>query len=123
MKLLIRLLLIALMAYFLLNYLPWWSLAVMAALAGLLIPSSGLNSFISGFLGGGLVWIYLSWQIDKDTGSVLTDKMVQLFPIDDANFLILGTGLLGGLVAGFGALTGTSFRQIFMKKKQRSLYN
>ncbi len=122
MKLLLRLILIGLMAYFLLNYLPWWSLAVMAAFAGLIIPSSGLNSFISGFLGGGLVWLYLSWKIDKDTSSVLTDKMVQLFPIDDTNLLILGAGILGGLIAGFGALTGTSFRQIFMKKKKRSLY-
>ncbi|MEM9328394.1 MAG: hypothetical protein AAGA85_22185 [Bacteroidota bacterium] len=123
MKLLLRLLLIALMTYFLLGFLPWWTMALLAGFAGFLIPGSGLNSFISGFLGGGLVWLYMSWMIDNETQSILTDKMVQLFPIDDTNLLILGTGLLGGLVAGFGALTGTSFRQIFMKKKKRSLYN
>lgn len=123
MKVVLRILLIGTLAYFAPFVLPWWSLAILAALVGFLIPGHGFNSFISGFLGGGATWLFLAWKIDTETHSVMSTKMVQLFPLSDPIYLVIVSGVIGGLVAGFGAVTGTSFRQIFMKKKSRSLYS
>ncbi len=123
MKILLRIILISAVAYFVPFILPWWTLAFCGMLIGFGIPGHGLNSFISGFLGAGAVWLFLAWKIDMETNSILSDKLVQLFPVDDVIYLIVATGLIGGLIAGFGMLTGTSFRQIFIKKKSRSLYS
>lgn len=123
MKVILRILLIGTLAYFAPYILPWWSLALLAGLVGFLLPGHGLNSFISGLLAGGGAWLFLAWRIDQGTNSILSSKMVQLFPISDPIYLVIISGLIGGIVAAFGSLTGTSFRQIFIKKKSRSLYN
>lgn len=123
MKVLFRIILISLLAYFVPFVLPWWSLAFFAMIVGFLIAEHGLNSFISGFLGAGAVWMILAWKIDNETNSILSNRLIQLFPVNDVIYLVIVAGLIGGLIAGFGMLTGTSFRQIFIKKKSRSLYS
>lgn len=123
MKILLRIILISLLSYFVPFIMPWWTLAFFAMVLGFLISGHGLNSFISGFLGGGAVWLVLAWKIDNETQSILSSKLVQLFPFSDVIYLVIVSGLIGGLICGFGMLTGTSFRQIFTKKKSRSLYS
>ncbi|MEQ8472535.1 MAG: hypothetical protein RIC35_15190 [Marinoscillum sp.] len=123
MKLIIRIFLIIIVAYFLSFYLPWWSLIVLTFIIGFLIPGHGLNLFISGFLGGGLLWMAYSWYLDTKTQSILTDKIIHLFPFEDGFLLIILSGLIGGLSAGFGCLSGNSFRHLFMKKKTKSFYS
>ncbi|MDW3192870.1 MAG: hypothetical protein R8G66_10915 [Cytophagales bacterium] len=123
MKILLRIILIGLVAYFVPYVLPWWTLAFFAMIIGFVISGHALNSFISGFLGGGAVWLVLAWMIDNETQSVLSNRIVQLFPVNEVIYLIIATGLIGGLISGFGMVTGTSFRQIFIKKKSRSLYS
>ena len=123
MKLILRLLIIAILSYFLPYYLPWWSVALISFLAGLVIPGPGLNVFISGFLGVGLIWSYLAWQIDSSTGSILTEKVASLLTLDNSMYLLIATGLIGAIVGGLSCSTGNSFRQIFIKKKPRSLYS
>jgi hypothetical protein len=123
MKFIFRLILIAVLGYFLPFYLPWWILFVVAFSVGALIPGNGFNVFNAGFLGGGLVWMGLSFKIDMETNSILSEKMVELFPIADATFLLIAAGIIGALVGGFGAITGNSLRQIFMKKPKPSFYS
>ncbi len=123
MKLIFRTLVLGLVIYLLPSFLPWWSIVPTAIIAGLLLPGPAINAFISGFLSGGTVWLFLAWQIDNTTQSFLSEKIVQLFPFSDATYLVILSGLLGGLLAGLGTLSGSSFRQIFIKKKQRSLYS
>ncbi len=96
---------------------------VLGFLVGFLIPGNGFLAFNAGFLGGGLVWLGLSFRLDVETNSILSEKIVQLFPFSDATLLLIVAGLIGALIGGFSILSGNSLRSIFLKKKQSSLYS
>ena len=123
MKFIIRIILIAALSYLSGMFLPWWGIVLVAAFISFLLPGHGFNVFVSGFLGVGLLWMAYAWKTDVETGSILSEKIVQLFPVDEVTYLILATGLIGGMVGAFSGLTGSTFRQIFMKKKQKSYYS
>jgi Na+-translocating ferredoxin:NAD+ oxidoreductase RnfD subunit len=123
MKFVARLILIALLSYLIPFYAPWWIVLVIGLVIGLLLPGNGWNLFNAGFLGAGLVWLGYALKLDYDTQSIMTNKILELVGIADPLILLLGSGLIGGLSAGLGALTGSSFRMIFIKKKQTSLYS
>lgn len=123
MKFLLRLLLIIAACYFIPFYTPWWIIFIVSGLVGYFIPGNGFVVFNAGFLGGGLVWLAFAFQLDVETQSIMSEKIVQLFPVSDPTYLIIVAGIIGALSAGFGALTGNSFKQIFLKKKQKSLYS
>ncbi|RED97539.1 hypothetical protein [Marinoscillum furvescens] len=123
MKLIARLILVMILTYFLSFYMPWWIVFVVTFLTGFIIHGSGINVFIGTFLGAGLVWMLYAWYLDYNTASILSQKVIQLFPFDDPMMLIITSGLVGGLCGGFGGLSGNSFRQLFLKKKQKSFYS
>lgn len=123
MKLLIRLIVIGALTYFISPFAFWWVAMIIAFIVCYISPSSGLNAFVAGFLGVGLVWIGSAWSLDVANESVFSNIIVQLFPVNESFYLILLTGLVGGLVGGFASLSGTTFRQMFLKEKKRSLYN
>jgi len=117
-----RLICIAVLSYLSAMVMPWWSAMLSSALIAFLLPGNNLNAFLSGFLGVGLIWLLMAWKIDTETGSILSEKMVTLFPIDDKNILIIITGTIGGLAGALGAFTGNSFRQTLAKRKEKSFY-
>lgn len=123
MKFIIRLILIAGLSYLLPFYFPWWILIVIGLSIGLILPGNGWNLFNAGFLGGGLVWLGYAIKLDYETQSIMTNKLLNLVGLSDPLLLLLGSGLIGGLSTGLGALTGSSFRQIFIKKKKTSFYS
>lgn len=123
MKLIIRIILIVALTYLLSMVAPWWILMMVAFVIGFLLHGNGFNVFISGFLGAGLLWMIYAWYLDTKTNSILSEKIVELFPFDDKIFLIVAAGLIGGLTGGFSCLAGNSFRQLFLKKKTKSFYN
>ena len=86
-------------------------------------PSSGLNAFVAGFLGIGLVWMGHAWNIDVKNESVFSSTVAEIMQVSDPILLVFATGLIGGLARGFASLSGTSFRQLFIKQKKRSLYS
>ena len=122
MKFIIRLLIISLSCFLTAQFLPWWSIIYCAAFAAFIIPGSNFNAFLSGFLGVGLLWLIAAWKIDVETDSIISSKIVQLFPVEEVSMIIILTGVLGAIVGGFSAVTGNSFKQIFFKKKKESLY-
>ena len=89
-------------------------------LISLILSSNGLSSFFAGFLGIGLLWFYLAWRIDSNTGSILTDKVAEIFTLPNSFLLIIVTAVVGGLAGGFGALAGSHLRSIFMKDRRYS---
>lgn len=94
-------------------YMPWWSIAVVSFLVALLVKQRYGLAFISGFLGIFLLWGILAFWIDVKNNGVLSHKIAQLFPLGDSSvLLILVTGLVGGLVGGFAAMSGSTLRPV-----------
>ena len=96
---------------------------ILAFLVCYVSPSSGLNAFVAGFLGVGVVWMGHAWSLDVLNDSSFSSIVAEIMQVNDPIILVLATGLIGGLAGGFASLSGTSFRALFVKPKQRSLYS
>jgi hypothetical protein len=108
MKFVITTLLIALLGFLSGLYLPWWGFALAAFLVSALIPQRPGISFLAGFLGLFLLWAILSWTMDAPNNSILSKKIAVLLPLGGSTvLLILITALVGALVGGGAALTGS----------------
>src|ERR1700747_713790 len=113
MKFITSLILTAILSFAACLYLPWWSIAIVAFIVAVLIPVKPLSSFISGFMALFLLWSLLALYISTNNGHLLAHKIsVLLLKTDDPLLLIMITGLIGGLVAGFAAVTGTYARKM-----------
>ena len=113
MKFIVSILLIAILAFAVGLYLPWWSLAVVAFVVAALIQQGALKAFLSGFLGVFLLWGILAFIIDQKNQHVLSVKVAQLLPLGGSFFLlILVTAFIGGLVGGLGAMAGSFTRTV-----------
>jgi hypothetical protein len=108
MKFIITTLLIALLSFVSGLYLPWWGFALAAFLVSALIPQRPGVSFLAGFLGLFILWTLLSWSMDAPNNSILSKKIAVLLPLGGSTvLLILITALVGALVGGGAALTGS----------------
>jgi hypothetical protein len=117
MKFIATAVLIVLLSFIAGLYLPWWSIAIVAFLVALLIPQGIGKSFLAGFLAIFLLWGLLALWIDVKNESVLSGKIAQLFPVGGSSIiLILITALIGALVAGFAAMSGSSLRPVRKKR-------
>ncbi len=113
-RVLIKLVLIAALAYLLQNIFSWWVVVVAALLINFIIYSKGPSSFLSGFLGVGLLWFVTAFITDFSTNSILTDRVAAIFSLPNSQILILITAIIGGIAGGFGGLTGSQLRNWIM---------
>lgn len=112
MKFFISFILTSLLSFAACLFLPWWSIAIAAFLVAALIPQKPGKSFLTAFIALLLLWGGLSFWISNNNDHILAHKVSQLIlSIDNPYFLILGTALIGGLVAGFAALAGSYLRK------------
>jgi len=104
--------------------LPWWWLAPIAAVSGLLFSRSGLGAFVAGLIGGFALWFMTAWYFDHANEGMLSAKVGQLFMGLEGFDLLLATGVIGGLLAAFGALTGQWAKDLLIKSspKKRRYY-
>ena len=94
-------------------YLPWWSIALAGLISSGIIPQKPLFAFLSGFIGVFLLWEILAWVIDNKNNGIMSQKMAHLLPLGGSTvLLILITSIVGGLVAGLAAVTGTYLRRL-----------
>ncbi len=89
-------------------FLPWWSIAIIAAIVGFLFKFDNSGwSFLAGFLAVLLLWSGYAAYLDMGNAHILSERMGNLFGNISSGSVILLTGLIGGLVGGFFAMTGT----------------
>ncbi len=113
MKFITAIILTALLAFIsgLLSFSPWWGFAVTSVLVALLVHQKAGKAFLAGFLGLFLLWGGLAWWIDMKNNEVLSQKIASVLPLGgNSILLIVVTGIAGGLVAGFAAMSGSYLR-------------
>ena len=111
MKFLISLILTALLSLVFCLYLPWWSIAIAAIIVSVILHQSPGRSFLAGFLALFFLWTILSWYISYKNEHILAHRMSMIvLKVDSPILLILLTGFIGALVAGFAATAGSFLR-------------
>ena len=112
MKFVISIILTGLLAFVIDLYLPWWGITIAAFFVAALIHQRPRNSYVSGFLGIFILWFLLVWLIDVKNQSILSKKIALLLPVGGSVFLLmLVTALIGGIIGGLGALSGSYLRK------------
>lgn len=115
MKFIAAILLVILLGYVVYVFndvLPWWTVALAAFIGGASIPQKAFHAWLSGFFGIAILWSFLAWWIDKENAGILSARMAQVLPFGgNTGLLLTTTALIGGMVGGFGALTGAFVRK------------
>jgi hypothetical protein len=104
MKFVLQLLGIALLAYIFELFLPWYYIAVAAFILGYLLKSRA--NFLAGFLAIALIWLLKAWMLDSAGSTDLADRVAHIFSLKQRELLFVVMAVVGGLVGGFGAMTG-----------------
>ena len=113
LKGILQIILTIVLGYFVQLYYPFWAMAVVAAIVALLFKYKlTITSFAAGFIAAFLLWCAYAYTLNLENLSVLSTKMGELFQTK-SSYLPYATGILGGLLGGFGAMTGSLFRKIF----------
>ncbi len=114
MKIIAAIVLTALLAFAagLYGVLPWWSFVGTSLIIAMAVHQRPGRAFLSGFLGLFLLWTVLAFLKDAANDQVLSAKVAQVLPLGGSSLvLILVTGIIGGLVSGLAALTGSYIRK------------
>lgn len=122
MKFIAQLVLIAGLGYVAEQFFPWWIVAVCAFGVNVVLPTRGVNAFLSGFLGVGLLWLVSAAIIDQRTDSLLTEKVAGIMLLNNAFWLVALAGLIGGVVGGMAALTGSLLRNLRHSEDTKDSY-
>jgi cbb3-type cytochrome oxidase subunit 1 len=92
--------------------LPWWLFAITSLIVAIAIPQKPGKAFLSGFLALFLLWVLLAAMKDMPNHHLLSEKVAKVLPLGGSYVaLILITGIVGGLVSGLAALTGSYARR------------
>ncbi len=99
-------------AFLFANETLWWIFAIGAFLAGWVVPLSSFKSWLAGFLAIFILWLALCYVADSGNAGIMSQKMANIIPLGGSSWaLIFVAALVGGLVAGFAALTGSFIRK------------
>jgi|TARA_R110001632_G_scaffold106246_1_gene215803 hypothetical protein len=116
MKFIVHVLIIALLAYLLGSFVPYYVLMILIGGVSAWFRGSAFLAFIAGALGVAIVWILAPLIIWSVSGSDLPDKFSQIMGFSNGTILVGITGLLGFLIGGSSSLTGNFFGKLFMER-------
>jgi len=115
MKTLLSFILIILLSAFAEYFGPWWMIAVVAFLVTLIVRTR--RSFFVGFLAIFIFWFSVALMRDIPNGHILSTRMADVLPLHGNYILFLiVTGIIGGLIGGVAAWSGSMFRRLFSNK-------
>jgi len=116
MKLVTKIFLIAILAFVLEQFLPWWSIAIAAFLVEIVMGTPKGKAFVAGFVGIFLLWAIVAFLIDNANQHILSTKMANVLPLGgSAIAIILVTALIGGLLGGLAAASGNELKKALAK--------
>ncbi|MFY8003844.1 MAG: hypothetical protein ACOVNR_03345 [Chitinophagaceae bacterium] len=114
MKFITAFLITALLAFVigLFTSLPWYLFALTSFLVAMAIPQKPGKAFFTAFLALFLLWVVLALLKDIPNQHILSVKVAQILPLKGSFVaLLILTGFVGGLIAGFAALAGSYVRK------------
>ena len=109
MKFLIQFVAILFSAHLLALFMPWYSIAIAAFVMGFLLKSK--TNFLAGFAAIATLWIFNALLINAASSSDLAARVAQLLMVKYEIVLFLVMAVIGGLVGGFAAVTGSLLRK------------
>ena len=99
-------------------FLPWWIIAPLAFGAAFWKAKNGGHAFWSGFFAVFALWIITAMFYSLPNGNLLANRVGAMLGLPETTInwaiVILISGLVGGLAAGFCSLAGYYFRQILV---------
>lgn len=98
--------------------LPWWSIALIAAILSFALNIRISASFWLGFLAVALLWGGYAGILSAANEGILAARIGKLLGGLNGTVLIFVTGLLGGIFGGLGALTGSLGRGLLKPQPQ-----
>lgn len=88
-------------------FLPWYIIALAAFVTGYAVKQSAFSVLVAGFLAVFLLWIAYAFILSHANNDLLARKVAGLLPLGgNVSLLLIITGVIGGLVSGFAALSG-----------------
>jgi hypothetical protein len=101
-------------------FLPWWGMVAGCILGGYLTAPMNRAAFMAGFISVFLIWGGLALYLDLQNDSILSSRVIRLFPLPQwPVILVLITALIGGLTGGLACKTGELLRRFTWKEKAR----
>ena len=118
MKFIAQFLLIIVGSYFAQLFLPWWTMVVVAGIAGFLFSfEKSKKSFFTAFFAIFLSWSALAFFADTINEGVFSAKMSSVLGNMTKPTLIFLPAVLGGILAGFASMTANLFKNMFLKSE------
>lgn len=115
MKFITALLLTALLSFAigLFTFLPWYSFVFCALIVAATVHQKAWKAFLAGFVAIFILWFVLVFMKDNANEHLLSTKVAEILPLSGNYFLLqIITAIVGALLGGMGALTGSYFRKI-----------
>lgn len=91
-------------------FFPWWTIALAAFMIAYFVKQNSFAAFLSAFIAVFLLWVVYAYLLSSANENILATKVAELLKQltkGSVTTLYILTGLIGGLVSGFGALTGS----------------
>jgi hypothetical protein len=91
---------------------PWWSFAVTTLVVFAAIPQPAGKSFLAAFISIFLMWFIIAAKLDLANEHLLSKKVASIILHNESYITLLFiTALIGALVAGMAAVTGSLLRK------------
>ncbi len=96
-------------------FLPWWIITPLAFGAAFWKAKNASHAFSSGFFGVFILWVGTALFYSLPNGNLLANRIGAMLGLPETGInwiiVILISGLVGALAAGFCSLAGYYFRQ------------
>jgi hypothetical protein len=97
-------------------FFEWWTVAIAAFIGGAIFGKTSGETFAKGMAAVATLWLLMVWYHHFSTQGILSNKIAQILPVGgNVGVLIAVTVFIGGLVGGWGAMSGFLVRNLFRK--------
>lgn len=113
MKNIISLLVLAIACILIQSFTPWWSSLIIIGLFTAIMNTPPIKALLFGAIILFVIWFVYAFYLNHQNDGILSTRVGVLFQGLSGFNLVLITGILGAIIGGLSALTGSLFRRAF----------